>query len=166
TVPMSSISPPGSPPSPTMSMSSLQDLPLKFDSLQLTDRKLKVMIVDDNDINLTILSRMLQHHFADTVEIAAVMTSGTEALERLAQEEVDLILMDIDMPDLTGVETTAAIRQATPEHPILEANQQVPIIAVTTSDGAAQREVYQQVGMCDCVSKPIALPKLRFAIEN
>jgi CheY-like chemotaxis protein len=147
-------------------MSSLQDLPLKFDSLQLTDRKIKVMIVDDNDINLTILTRMLQHHFADTVEIAAVMTSGIDALERLGQEEVDLILMDIDMPDLTGVETTAAIRQATPEHPILEANQQVPIIAVTTSDGAAQREVYQQVGMCDCVSKPIALPKLRSAIEN
>lgn len=149
-------------------MSSLQDdLSLKLDSLQLTDRKIKVMIVDDNDINLTILSKMLQHHFADTVEIAAVMTSGIDALERLGQEEVDLILMDIDMPNLTGVETTAAIRQASPDHPpVLEANQQVPIIAVTTSDGAAQREVYQQVGMCDCVSKPIALPKLRFAIEN
>ncbi|KAF9970036.1 sensitivity to red-light reduced protein [Modicella reniformis] len=134
-------------------------------SLRLTDRKIKVMIVDDNDINLSILSKMLEHHFAETVEISAVLTSGTDALERLSKEEVDLILMDIDMPGLTGVETTAAIRQAT-EHPILKENQQVPIIAVTTSDGAAQREVYQQVGMCDCVSKPIALPKLRSAIEG
>ncbi|KAI8358787.1 CheY-like superfamily [Mortierella sp. GBAus27b] len=149
-------------------MNSLEDLPLKLDLLKLADadHKIKVMIVDDNDINLSILSRMLQHHFADSVEISAVMTSGVEALERLGKEEFDLILMDIDMPELTGVETTAAIRQATPEHPILEVNQQVPIIAVTTSDGAAQREVYQQVGMCDCVSKPIALPKLRCAIEG
>ena len=124
------------------------------------------MIVDDNSINLAVLSRMLDHHFADTVELAAVMPSGVAALEKLNSEPVDLILMDIDMPELTGVETTAAIRQNSPERPILEENQKVPIIAVTTSDGEAQRELYLQVGMSDCVSKPIDIQKLRLAIES
>ncbi|KAF9180073.1 sensitivity to red-light reduced protein [Haplosporangium sp. Z 767] len=161
TLPMSSITPPGSPPSPTLSVDSIRG---RHES-GLQQRKLRVMIVDDNPINLDILSRMLQRQFADLVELAAVMTSGVEALEKLGSEEVDLILMDIDMPVLNGVETTKAIRQNTPEHPILEKNQSVPIIAVTTSDGEEQRELYQQVGMSDCVSKPIAIANLRSAIE-
>ncbi|KAG9327741.1 hypothetical protein KVV02_000187 [Mortierella alpina] len=167
TLPMSSITPPGSPPSPTMSMESIHGHPLQLETaLQKQQRKLRVMIVDDNSINLAVLSRMLDHHFADTVELAAVMASGVAALEKLNSEPVDLILMDIDMPELTGVETTAAIRQNSPERPILEENQKVPIIAVTTSDGDAQRELYLQVGMADCVSKPIDIQKLRLAIES
>ncbi|KAF8946214.1 sensitivity to red-light reduced protein [Haplosporangium gracile] len=140
----------------------LLDSPLELDQ----QRKPKVMIVDDNSINLSILSRMLKKHFIDIVQLTVVMTSGVEALQRLATEEFDLILMDIDMPVLTGVQTTVAIRQNTSEYPILKHNQNVPIIAVTTSDGVEQRELYQQVGMSDCVSKPIVLSKLRSAIEG
>jgi len=148
-------------------MESIHGHPLQLETaLQKQQRKLRVMIVDDNSINLAVLSRMLDHHFADTVELAAVMPSGVAALEKLNSEPVDLILMDIDMPELTGVETTAAIRQNSPERPILEENQKVPIIAVTTSDGEAQRELYLQVGMSDCVSKPIDIQKLRLAIES
>ncbi|KAF9137947.1 sensitivity to red-light reduced protein [Mortierella sp. GBA39] len=164
-----SISPPGSPPSPTMSVDSIHghntlrlNSPLQLDQL----RRIKVMIVDDNSINLSILSRMLEKHFTDIVQLTVIATSGVEALQRLASEEFDLILMDIDMPVLTGVQTTIAIRQNTSESPILEHNQNVPIIAVTTSDGAEQRELYQQVGMSDCVSKPIDPSKLRSAIEG
>ncbi|KAG0021065.1 sensitivity to red-light reduced protein [Entomortierella chlamydospora] len=164
---MPPITPPWSPPSPTMSMESISGSPLLSDvTLQQFSRKIKIMIVDDNSINLTILSRVLHVHFAETVELSAVMTSGVAALERLSKEEFDLILMDIDMPVLTGVETTIAIRQPTPEYPILEQNQKVPIIAVTTSDGEIQRELYQHVGMSCCVSKPIVVSKLRFAIED
>ncbi|KAG0067087.1 sensitivity to red-light reduced protein [Linnemannia elongata] len=164
-----SITPPGSPPSPTMSVDSINglnalrlDSPLELDQL----RKIKVMIVDDNSINLSILSRMLEKHFTDIIQRTVIMTSGVEALKRLATEEFDLILMDIDMPVLTGVQTTVAIRQNSSEYPVLEHNQNVPIIAVTTSDGAEQRELYQQVGMSDCVSKPIVLSTLRSAIEG
>ncbi|KAF9108271.1 sensitivity to red-light reduced protein [Mortierella sp. GBA35] len=166
TMPLS-ITPPGSPPSPTMSVDSIHGHALRVDSaLSLDQRKIKVMIVDDNSINLNILSRMLEKHFTDIVQLTVIMTSGVEALQRLATEEFDLILMDIDMPVLTGVQTTVAIRQNTHEYPILEQNQNVPIIAVTTSDGAEQRELYQQVGMSDCVSKPINLANLRSAVEG
>ncbi|KAG0321796.1 sensitivity to red-light reduced protein [Linnemannia gamsii] len=150
-----------------MSVDSIHGHALRLDSpLQLDQRKIKVMIVDDNSINLSILSRMLEKHFTDIVQLTVFMTSGVEALQRLATEEFDLILMDIDMPVLTGVQTTVAIRQNTSECPVLEHNQNVPIIAVTTSDGAEQRALYQQVGMSDCVSKPIVLSKLRSAIEG
>jgi len=125
------------------------------------------MIVDDNSINLSILSRILEKHFADIVHLTAVMSSGPAALQRLCIDNVDLILMDIDMPVLTGIQTTQAIRNsASTEYSILEQNRKVPIIAVTTSDSPAEQEIYRQVGMIDCVSKPIALPKLRLAIEQ
>ncbi|KAG9326953.1 hypothetical protein KVV02_001903 [Mortierella alpina] len=161
---LSGITPPSSPPSPAMSMESINGD--DFDNQQ--PRKIKVMIIDDNAINLSILSRLLNKHFADTIQLTSVMNSGIDALDQLSKDEVDLILMDIDMPELSGVETTTAIRNSNShtEYSILEQNKTVPIIAVTTSDAEEQRELYRQVGMADCVSKPIAIPKLRMAIEE
>ncbi|KAG0207864.1 sensitivity to red-light reduced protein [Mortierella sp. GBA30] len=125
------------------------------------------MIVDDSSVNLTILSRILTQHFAESLEIISEMTSGTGALTVLNSEPMDLIFMDIDMPGgLNGVETTIAIRQNSPKHPVLKENQYVPIIAVTTSDGQEQRELYMRTGMADCVGKPVQVQKLRLAIEG
>ncbi|GJJ74802.1 hypothetical protein EMPS_07160 [Entomortierella parvispora] len=165
---LAGITPPSSPPSPAMSMESINgdfEEPL----IQQPARKIKVMIIDDNAINLSILSRLLNKHFADTIQLTSVMNSGVSALDQLSRDEVDLILMDIDMPVLSGVQTTTAIRNGDsldPDHAILEQNKHVPIIAVTTSDDDEQKELYRQVGMADCVSKPIAIPKLRMAIDQ
>ncbi|KAF9436678.1 sensitivity to red-light reduced protein [Entomortierella beljakovae] len=162
----STISLPSSPPSPAMSMESINGD--EFDEEISQPRKIKVMIIDDNAINLTILSRLLSKHFADTVQLTSVQSSGLSALDQLTKDEVDLILMDIDMPELSGVETTTAIRNniSHTENSILEQNTTVPIIAVTTSDAEEQRALYRQVGMADCVSKPIDIPRLRMAIEQ
>ncbi|KAF9405068.1 sensitivity to red-light reduced protein, partial [Podila epigama] len=142
---LSSISPPSSPPSPTMSMASINS-DLHFDNNDnAINNKIKVMIVDDNDINLAILSRLLNKHFADTIELTSVMSSGVSALDQLSKDHVDLILMDIDMPVLSGVQTTTAIRNPS-NSDILAQNKNVPIIAVTTSDTEDQRELYRQVG--------------------
>ncbi|KAG0259723.1 sensitivity to red-light reduced protein [Mortierella polycephala] len=164
---LTTFSPPSSPPSPSMSMESINGDDFD-DHEEKISHKIKVMIVDDNDINLTILSRLLSKHFADTVQLTSVMKSGLDALEQLTKDEVDLILMDIDMPVLSGVETTTAIRNndSHTEYSILEQNKSVPIIAVTTSDAEEQRELYRQVGMAGCVSKPIDIPRLRMAIEE
>ncbi|KAI1315142.1 sensitivity to red-light reduced protein [Mortierella claussenii] len=164
---LSAITPPSSPPSPAMSMESINGDDFE-EHRQEQPRKVKVMIIDDNAINLSILSRLLNKHFSDTIQLISVQNSGLSALDQLTKDEVDLILMDIDMPELSGVETTTAIRNnnSHTEHSILEQNKTVPIIAVTTSDAEEQRELYRQVGMIDCVSKPIAIPKLRMAIEE
>ncbi|KAF9928219.1 sensitivity to red-light reduced protein [Linnemannia zychae] len=160
---ISTISPPSSP-----AMSIESDFEDQDETTVQQSRKIKVMIIDDNTVNLTILSRLLSKHFADSIELTSVQNSGLSALNQLTKDEVDLILMDIDMPDLSGVETTTAIRNndSHSEHSILVQNQNVPIIAVTTSDAEEQRELYRQVGMVDCVSKPIAIPKLRMAINQ
>jgi CheY-like chemotaxis protein len=161
---LSTISPPSSP-----AMSIESDFEDHDETTTIEQpRKIKVMIIDDNSVNLTILSRLLNKHFADTIQLTSVQNSGLAALDQLTKDEVDLILMDIDMPVLSGVETTTAIRNndSHSEHSILEQNMKVPIIAVTTSDAEEQRELYRQVGMADCVSKPIAIPKLRMAIEE
>jgi CheY-like chemotaxis protein len=159
----STISPPSSP-----AMSIESDFEDHDETTTTQPRKIKVMIIDDNSVNLTILSRLLNKHFADTIQLTSVQNSGLAALDQLTKDEVDLILMDIDMPVLSGVETTTAIRNnnSHSKHSILEQNMNVPIIAVTTSDAEEQRELYRQVGMADCVSKPIAIPKLRMAIEE
>ncbi|KAG0076432.1 sensitivity to red-light reduced protein [Linnemannia elongata] len=160
---LSTISPPSSP-----AMSIESDFEDHDETTTTQPRKIKVMIIDDNSVNLTILSRLLNKHFADTIQLTSVQNSGLAALDQLTKDEVDLILMDIDMPVLSGVETTTAIRNndSHSENSILEQNMKVPIIAVTTSDAEEQRELYRQVGMADCVSKPIAIPKLRMAIEE
>ncbi|KAF8933756.1 CheY-like superfamily [Dissophora ornata] len=165
---LSTIEPPSSPPSPAMSMESINGDDFDDHESQHQQRKIKVMIIDDNAINLSILSRLLSKHFADTIQLTSVQNSGLSALDQLTKDEFDLILMDIDMPVLSGVETTTAIRSnnSHTEHSILEQNKTVPIIAVTTSDAEEQRELYRKVGMADCVSKPIAIPKLRMAIEE
>lgn len=162
---VSTITPPSSPPSPAMSMESINGD--DFDDHD-QPRKIKVMIIDDNAINLSILSRLLNKHFADTIQLSSIQNSGRSALDQLTKDEFDLILMDIDMPDLSGVDTTTAIRSnnSLTEHSILEQNKTVPIIAVTTSDAQEQRELYRSVGMIDCVSKPIAIPRLRMAIDQ
>ncbi|KAF9111148.1 sensitivity to red-light reduced protein [Mortierella sp. AM989] len=164
---LSTISLPSSPPSPAMSMMESINGD-EFDDHEDQPRKIKVMIIDDNAINLSLLSRILNKHFADTIQLTSVMNSGLSALDQLTKDEVDLILMDIDMPELSGVETTTAIRNndSHTEYSILEQNKTVPIIAVTTSDAKEQRELYRQVGMADCVSKPIDVSRLRMAIEE
>ncbi|KAI7832637.1 CheY-like superfamily [Gamsiella multidivaricata] len=164
---LAAFDPPTSPPSPAMSMQSINGDDFD-DHEHQQPRKIKVMIIDDNTINLSILSRLLSKHFADTIQLASVHNSGLSALDQLTKDKVDLILMDIDMPGLSGVETTTAIRNnnSHTQHSILEQNKNVPIIAVTTSDGEEQRELYRQVGMSGCVSKPINISKLRMAIEE
>ncbi|KAF8952154.1 sensitivity to red-light reduced protein [Entomortierella lignicola] len=164
----STISLPSTPPSPVMSMESINGDEFDDHEDQHQTRKIKVMIIDDNAINLSILSRLLNKHFADTVQLTSVQNSGLSALSQLTKDEVDLILMDIDMPELSGVETTTAIRNnnSHTEKSILEQNKTVPIIAVTTSDDEEQRELYRKVGMADCVSKPIDISKLRTAIDE
>ncbi|KAF9403372.1 sensitivity to red-light reduced protein [Mortierella sp. AD011] len=166
---LTTISLPSSPPSPTMSTKSINGDEYDYNEEHNNQtRKIKVMIIDDNAVNLTILSRLLNKHFADTVQLTSVMNSGLSALNQLTKDEVDLILMDIDMPELSGVETTTAIRNnvSHTDRSILEQNKTVPIIAVTTSDAEEQRELYRKVGMADCVSKPIDIPRLRMAIEE
>jgi two-component system sensor histidine kinase/response regulator len=108
-------------------------------------------------VNQLIASRLLEkrgHH---------VVTSGNgrEALERLDKEHFDLVLMDIEMPEIDGFEATATIRKKEET-----TGARVPIIAMTAHALKGDRERCLAAGMDDYVSKPIQPNALFEAIER
>ncbi|KAI9321437.1 CheY-like superfamily [Dichotomocladium elegans] len=117
--------------------------------------KINVLLVDDNHVNLQVLARILKIHMADTVHHLDFAKSGVKALDLLNRARYDLVLLDIDMPVLNGVETARQIRNASKEYTILNQNRNVPIVAVTTNDTSDWKRAYAQVGMNGCVSKPV-----------
>ncbi|MBE5869894.1 MAG: response regulator [Lachnospiraceae bacterium] len=105
----------------------------------------KILIVDDNDMNLTVAEGLLE---PIGMKVVAV-TSGKEALQRIAHERFDLIFMDHMMPELDGVETTRLIRRFHPEC------DDIPIIALTANAVSGTREMFLSEGMNDFVPKPV-----------
>ena len=118
----------------------------------------RVLLVEDTPINQT-LETILLTRMGYEVSIA---NNGIEAIEACAASSFDLILMDIQMPEMGGIEATQAIRA-------MEQNQQMqrtPIIAVTANALKGDRERYMESGMDGYVSKPIAVEALRTEIKR
>lgn len=101
------------------------------------DSSINVLIVDDNPVNLGILKKYLIYIFDNKLNKLNEACNGAEALDLLKIHTFDLILLDIDMPILNGVETTKKIRETS----------SIPIIAVTTNDSIKSRQIYSEVGM-------------------
>lgn len=101
-----------------------------------------VLLVEDNVMNRFIASKSLSHFGCTTDEAE----NGLVALERLKEREYDLILMDIQMPKLDGVETTKIIRN--------DLKLDLPIIAVTANAFKKDIDLYLSIGMNDYVTKP------------
>lgn len=110
-------------------------------------RRMKVLLVDDNWINLAILSQTLRKHMSHMIDHLEVAKSGVKALELLNIQSYDLVLLDIDMPILNGIETARHIRQSTTEYDVLACNRTIPIVAVTTNDSAEWKRAYYDAGM-------------------
>ncbi|MBK1649294.1 PAS domain S-box protein [Rhabdochromatium marinum] len=111
----------------------------------------RILLVEDNPLNVEVTRAALQqsHHQV------SVVGSGLDALTRVDQETFDLILMDISMPGMDGLEATRRIRAGQ------SANRTTPIIAMTANAFAEDRERCAQAGMNDFLSKPIDIGKLR-----
>ncbi|KAI8883921.1 hypothetical protein K501DRAFT_333051 [Backusella circina FSU 941] len=125
-----------------------------------------ILIVDDNPINLNILKKCLQLLLAGHIDRLELASDGVKALEKLNARPFDLVLLDIDMPVLNGLETTRYIRHSSEEYSVLVQNRTIPIVAVTTNDSEDSKNTYFQIGMNDCISKPIQLHLLEEALSN
>jgi PAS domain S-box-containing protein len=126
----------------TLKKGDINNLSHRTQDSQLLLRGTHVLLVEDNVMNRLIANKSLSH-FGCTVDEAG---NGLVALELLKEKSYDLILMDIQMPKLDGVETTKIIRN--------DLKLEVPIIAVTANAFKKDIDLYLSIGMNDYVTKP------------
>jgi CheY-like chemotaxis protein len=112
-----------------------------------------VLLAEDNPINRLVAQRMLA---ALGLEVVTV-NDGRAAVERYQQGGLDLVLMDMEMPELDGPGAARAIR-------VMAGARQVPIVALTASALAGDRQRCLDAGMNDFLSKPYGLGQLRAAL--
>lgn len=117
---------------------------------------LKVLAVDDNATNHFVVQSLLETH---VYKIFAA-NNGQEALDILDVEDIDIILMDIHMPVMDGVEATLAIRDST------RAWKDVPIIALTADPDYQQKRMCMNIGMNYALSKPVKFSEIKQAFET
>lgn len=113
-----------------------------------TEHPLRILVAEDNAINQKLIERVLNKlgFKPDIVQ------NGIEVLGKLKQQTYDIILMDIQMPEMDGLETTGIIRTLPGTQPY--------IVAMTANAMAEDREICMQAGMDDYLSKPMRLEDL------
>lgn len=118
--------------------------PKKYEACDMDRlRELKILLVEDSPINVKFISALFDNHDLK-VDLAE---NGKVAIEKMAETPYDLILMDIEMPEMNGYETTTYIRN--------ELKSSVPIVAMTAHTMAGESEKCLQMGMNGYLSKPI-----------
>lgn len=117
----------------------------------------RVLVVDDSDINREVAQRILSSHGA----LVLLAVDGQDAVDWLLAhpQEVDLVLMDVQMPVLDGIEATRKLR-------CLPQFDDLPIVALTAGAFKSQQEAAQAVGMTHFVSKPFDVPSTIALIQR
>lgn len=104
----------------------------------------RILVVEDNEANLYLIRFMLKKSGYKVIEAR----DGMSGIELAAKEKPDLIIMDIQLPDINGLEATKRIRA-------LEAGSEVPIIALTSYAMAGDRKKALNAGCTGYIEKPI-----------
>ena len=126
-------------------------------SLRESRMSLKVLLAEDNLVNQRLAIHTLER-FGHTVHLA---TTGLEAVAAWEKDDYDVILMDIQMPEMDGTQATTAIRERE-----AELGTFTPIVAMTAHAMVGDRERFLAVGMNDYISKPISRDRLREVLRG
>lgn len=126
-----------------------------MDTVSTENEYIEILLVEDNEINQLIATRYLQQQGYKT----SIAVHGLEALEKLNQQNFDLILMDLQMPEMDGYEATKKIRQQ-PKW------AGIPIIAMTADAMSDVNEKCLAAGMNDYISKPINVKQLNKTLRH
>ena len=123
-----------------------------------TTKSLNVLIAEDNELNQKLISRLIKnkgHQYTLT-------ENGKEVIEALRKDTFDIILMDIQMPEMDGIEAAYFIRADKSG----DFDPKIPIVAVTAYAYAEDRERCFNAGMNDFIPKPINNDKLHSVLEK
>jgi two-component system sensor histidine kinase/response regulator len=131
--------------------------PVTVHSIREARRRLKILLADDNPVSQQLTARILEKRGHSVV----VVGTGRQAVEALERNEFHLILMGVQMPELDGLEATAAIRAR--ERTL---GTRIPIIALTAHAMTGDKERCLAAGMDGYLSKPLRTHELMGAIEG
>jgi len=126
-------------------------------SLRESGNKLRILLAEDNAVNQVLALRLLEKRG----HVVTIACDGKEALLAAQKEEFDVILMDIQMPEVNGFEATAAIRKRE-----ASSGKHVPIVALTAHAMKEDRERCLSAGMDAYITQPIRPKELFAAIES
>jgi CheY-like chemotaxis protein len=115
----------------------------------------RVLLVEDNDINAKLADALLSRKGYDVTWAM----SGQESIEKVEEEEFDLVLMDIQMPGMDGIEATAEIRK-------FRSSRELPVLAMTAYTDDDLKERMENAGMNGIIKKPIKADILYEVLEK
>ena len=115
----------------------------------------KVLIVEDNELNMKLFQDLLEAHDIDTLET----NNGHNVLELAREHKPDLILMDIQLPEISGLEVTKQLKDD-------EELKDIPVIAVTAFAMKGDEQKIREGGCEDYISKPISVGNFIEVIQS
>ena len=121
------------------------------------ERRLRVLVAEDNAVNQKLIERILER---DGHEVA-IAENGRICCELWASASFDLVLMDMQMPEMSGLEAASHIRREE-----RASGTRVPIIALTANTTVEDRNACLHAGMDEVLPKPVSLPRLRAALAR
>ncbi|KYC54237.1 MAG: hybrid sensory histidine kinase BarA [Candidatus Methanofastidiosum methylothiophilum] len=115
----------------------------------------KILIVEDNENNLYLTKYILEKNGHSTI----FANTGNEGIKKAIEEKPDLIIMDIQLPDINGLEATKKIREST-------VGDSIPIVALTSYAMVGDKEKALQAGCTGYIEKPIDPEKFIYQIAE
>jgi signal transduction histidine kinase/CheY-like chemotaxis protein len=122
----------------------------------LPTRPWRILVAEDNEINRRIVDAMLTKSGHDVTHVK----NGAEAIDLVARGGIDLVLMDDQMPVMSGTEATRRIRE------LPDPAGRIPIVALTANAMVGSREAYLAAGMTECLTKPFVAAALQAMIDT
>ncbi|MCX6344585.1 MAG: response regulator [Armatimonadetes bacterium] len=142
----------------TLGALSLIDEPMEIaDQMNNNNESLQILLAEDNPVNQLLVVRILEKRGHNMT----VASNGRQAIEALSENKFDIVLMDVQMPEMDGIEATTSIRareELTGEH--------IPIIAMTAHVMKGDRERCLAAGMDSYIPKPIQVSELLSVIHS
>ena len=117
----------------------------------------RVLIADDDAMNRLVAVESLKYLECQPDAVS----TGTEALDALEAQHFDLVLMDVHMPDLTGIEATLELRR----REAASGRARMPVIALTASATAKDQQACMAAGMDGVLTKPFRIEQLKSVID-